>query len=201
MFLVGFFCVCGLGFFKGFALIINQMLERIWFKVFMIARIDNLSFLASVKNISKSASCVCKLLPAGDSSQFAMEGTGVWQDSSQHGNVVICNKDIKCCLSLSTRCRGHQALWRWGVGAGRARPWGKGRGGQQGGGQGGFQCRNRNWSWGRVRVAGRKESSLPGWQRSFPSSRLHERLDLSWGAPPRKGTDPLLLPSDMNRVL
>lgn len=72
-----FFCVCGLGFFKGFALIINPILERIWFKVFMIARIDNLSFLASVKNISKLASCVCKLLPAGDSSQFAMGGTGV----------------------------------------------------------------------------------------------------------------------------
>lgn len=55
----------------------------------MISRIDNLSFLAAVRNISQSASCVCKLLPAGDSSQFAMGGTELWQASSQYGNVVM----------------------------------------------------------------------------------------------------------------
>lgn len=58
----GWFLLCvWFGFFKRFALIVNQMLERIWFKVFMIARIDNLSFLASVKIFPSqqvvSASC------------------------------------------------------------------------------------------------------------------------------------------------
>ena len=74
---------------KCFALISNQMQEWIWFKVFMISRIDNLSFLAAVRNISQSASCVCKLLPAGDSSQFAMGRTGLWQASLQYGNIVM----------------------------------------------------------------------------------------------------------------
>lgn len=202
-------------FFKGFALMINQMLERIWFKVFMIARIDNLSFLASVKNISKSASWVCKLLPAGDSSQFAMWRTGLWQASSQHGNVVMWQQGYQTVSVPLHSVSRTSATVEMGCGvAGRARHPGK-RGEEGNREEAGDGMRRvireedkedssaqivRNWAWERTGVTGRKESLLPGWQRSLPSFRLHEGLSLSWRAPPRKGTDLLLWPSDMNRV-
>lgn len=87
----------------------------------MIAKIDNLSFLASVKNISESASCACKLLPAGDSSQFAMGGTGLWQASSQRGNVVMWQQGYQIVAVPVHSMSRTSATEEMGSGAGRAR--------------------------------------------------------------------------------
>lgn len=193
MFLVGFFLYVWISFFKGFALIINQMLKHIWFKVITIARIDNLSFLASVKNISKSASCICQLLPAGDSSQFALGGTGFWQAFSQHGNAVMWQQGYQVMSVLLHSMSRTSATVEMGSGvAGRAwrkergqqgRGWGWDEKGNQGGGQRGSSTEiDRNWSWEGVRVAGRKESHHqdsrgvchpPGSMKGWISSAKH----------------------------
>lgn len=195
------------------------MLERIWFKVFMISRIDNLRFLAAVRNIYQSASCVCKLLPAGDSSQFAIGGTGLWQASSQYGNVVCGNRDIKQWLSVTTQCWGHQPLWRWGaglqaelgtLGKEERRTTGERLGlgweGGPGAGGEGFKWRDRQKLITGGSRGGRIKWVFPsaqsqGLQRGWLCSKLHRGLKLRWGATPSKGTDLLLLPPYVNRVL
>ena len=139
----------------------------------MISRIDNLSFLAAVRNISQSASCVCKLLPAGDSSQFAVGGTGLWQASSQYGNVVMWQQGYQIVAVRLHLVPRTSATVETGSGsAGRARHLGE-RGEEdnrveaEDGMRRGVREQeedlsgeiHRNRSWETVGVAGRKESS------------------------------------------
>lgn len=172
-----FFCFFSFFFFfwKGFALISNQMLEQIWFKVLMISRIsriDNLSFLAAVRNISQSASCVCKLLPAGDISQFAMGGTGLWQASSQYGNAVMWQQgyqivagclhsaeDMSHCEDREQATRKNKAFWeKWREGhQGRGCGWDE-KGSQEAGG--GFGWRDRQELIMRDSLRGSKKGEL-----------------------------------------
>lgn len=139
----------------------------------MISRIDNLNFLAAVRNISQSASCVCKLLPAGDSSQFAMGGTGLWQASPQYGNVVMWQQEYQIvAVHLHSVSRTSATVETGSRSAGRSRHPG-GRGEEDNRGEAGDGMRrgvreqeedlsgeiDRNRSWETVGVAGRKESS------------------------------------------
>jgi len=139
----------------------------------MISRIDNLSFLAAVKNISQSASCVCKLLPAGDSSQFAMGGTGLWQASSQYGNGAVWQQGYQIVAVHLYSVPRMPAPAEMGSGpVGRARhPGERGEEDTRGKAEGGVRRAvrkqeedlsgetDRNRSWETVRVAGRKDSS------------------------------------------